>query len=65
VLAGRTAMRLIGAVIVLLAVAGTIEGFVSSGEGTLTQRLLVSGASAVFLVLYLLNGLRRETLEPA
>jgi uncharacterized membrane protein SpoIIM required for sporulation len=60
VLAGRTAMRLLGAVIVLLAVAGTIEGFVSSGEGTFTQRLLVSAASALFLVLYLLNGLRRE-----
>ena len=65
VLAGRTAMRLIGAVIVLLAVAGSIEGFVSSGEWPLTQRLIVSGASVVFLVLYLLNGARKEPARPA
>jgi len=65
VLAGRTAMRLIGAVIVLLAVAGTIEGFVSSGEWPLTQRLLVSSASVVFLVLYLLNGIRKGAVAPA
>jgi len=58
VLAGRTAMRLIGAVIVLLVVAGTIEGFVSSSEAALPQRVLVSSGSLVFLVLYLLNGAR-------
>lgn len=58
VLAGRHAMRLIGAVIVLLAVAGTIEGFVSSGEWTLVTRLIVSGGSVAFLGLYLLNGAR-------
>jgi len=65
VLAGRTAMRMIGAVIVLLAVAGTIEGFVSSGEWPLTQRVLVSSGSVVFLVLYLLNGSREEAKGPA
>jgi hypothetical protein len=43
---------------VLLAVAGTIEGFVSSSEAALPQRVLVSSGSLVFLVLYLLNGAR-------
>src|ERR1051326_3830281 len=56
VLAGRQAMRLIGAVIVLLAVAGTIEGFVSSSDWPLPLRLGVSGASVLFLLLYLGNG---------
>lgn len=65
VLAGRTAMRLIGAVIVLLAVAGSIEGFVSSSEWPLAQRLVVSSASVVFLVLYLLNGAGRRAPHPA
>ena len=58
VLAGRRAIRMIGFVIVLLAVAGTIEGFVSASEWPLTGRLLVSSASVLFLGLYLLNGLR-------
>jgi uncharacterized membrane protein SpoIIM required for sporulation len=57
VLAGRQAMRLIGAVIVLLAVAGTIEGFVSSSDWPLPLRLGVSGASVLFLLLYLSNGM--------
>jgi uncharacterized membrane protein SpoIIM required for sporulation/uncharacterized RDD family membrane protein YckC len=56
VLAGRNAMRLIGAVIVLLVVAGAIEGFVSSSEWPLAQRLVVSSGSLLFLILYLLNG---------
>jgi uncharacterized membrane protein SpoIIM required for sporulation len=58
VLAGRRAMRMIGAVIVLLIVAGTIEGFISSSELSLAGRALVSGGSVVFLLLYLLNGAR-------
>lgn len=58
VLAGRGAMRMIGAVMVLLIAAGTIEGFVSSSSWTLTSRLLLSGGSVVFLALYLLNGTR-------
>jgi len=55
---GRIAFRMIGAVVVLLLVAGLIEGFVSAGEGGFGFRLAVSGASAVFLGLYLLNGAR-------
>lgn len=56
VLAGRQAMRLIGAVIVMLLVAGTIEGFVSASEMPVPIRIGVSAASVLFLVLYLLNG---------
>lgn len=56
VLAGRQAMRLIGAVIVMLLVAGVIEGFVSASEMPVPVRIGVSGASVLFLVLYLLNG---------
>ncbi len=59
---------MIGAVIVLLLLAGTIEGFVSTSEGGVALRVAVSTASAVFLLLYLLNGAlwlasqrRRET----
>lgn len=56
VLAGRQAMRLIGAVVVMLLVAGVIEGFVSASEVPVPVRIGVSGASLLFLVLYLLNG---------
>jgi len=56
VLAGRQAMRLIGAVVVMLLVAGVIEGFVSASAMPVPVRIGVSGASVLFLVLYLLNG---------
>jgi len=58
VLAGRTAMRLIGAVIVLLLVAGSIEGFLSSGRAPLPVRIAVSSGSVVVLLLYLASGAR-------
>jgi hypothetical protein len=57
-LAGRLVMRMIGAVLVLLVVAGTIEGFVSSSAVPLAGRTAVSAGGALFLVLYLLNGSR-------
>ena len=60
VLAGRRAIRMIGFVVVLLAVAGTIEGFVSASAWPLTGLLLVSSASVLFLGVYLLNGLIRS-----
>ncbi len=63
VLAGRLAARLIGAVVVLLVLAGLIEGFVSASEMPLAYRLTVSGASLLFLVLYLVNGARRAGRE--
>jgi len=58
VLAGRVAMRLLGAVVVFLLVAGGIEGFVSAGASPLPVRLAVSVGSVVFLALYLWNGVR-------
>jgi hypothetical protein len=50
------AVRMIGAVIVLLMIAGTIEGFVSTSEGGVALRVGVSTVSALFLLLYLANG---------
>ncbi|MGE0352061.1 MAG: stage II sporulation protein M [Gemmatimonadales bacterium] len=58
VLNGRLAIRMVGAVIIFLGIAGVIEGFVSAGGGGTGFRLTVSWASVVFLVLYLLNGAR-------
>ena len=57
-LAGRRAMRLIGAVFVMLIAAGTIEGFVSGSALSLRGRIAVSAGSTVFLVAYLVNGAR-------
>jgi uncharacterized membrane protein SpoIIM required for sporulation len=51
-------MRLLGAVVVFLLVAGSIEGFVSAGTSPLAMRLAVSIGSVVFLALYLWNGVR-------
>ncbi len=56
VLSGRLAMRLVGAVIVLLILAGLIEGFISAGTESLPYRLVVSATSLLFLLLYLANG---------
>lgn len=53
---GRRAVRMVGAVVVMLGVAGMIEGFVSTGTGGLTYRMALGGASLLFLVLYLTNG---------
>ncbi len=65
-LAGRLAMRMITAVILLLIVAGVIEGFVSAGTGPLAYRLGISGASVVLLLAYLGNGWRyRQQLRTA
>lgn len=68
VVAGRRAVRMVVASTLLLLVAGLIEGFLSTGDQDLTYRALVSGASVVFLVLYLLNGVwyrRRAEGGPA
>lgn len=55
---GRMAVRMVGAVVVMLTVAGTIEGFVSTGTGGLSYRLALGSASVGFLLLYLTNGAR-------
>jgi len=60
VLTGRQAVRMVGAAVVLLVIAGAIEGFISAGDLPLAARLGVSAGSVVFLGLYLLNGRRRE-----
>jgi uncharacterized membrane protein SpoIIM required for sporulation/uncharacterized RDD family membrane protein YckC len=62
-LAGQRAMRLIGMVVVMLVIAGTIEGFVSSSGMSVRGRVMISVGSAVFLAAYLYNGriaMRRE-----
>ncbi len=56
VLEGRIAARMIGAVVTLLAIAGTIEGLLSTSDAAAGWKYGVSASSAVFLVLYLLNG---------
>jgi uncharacterized membrane protein SpoIIM required for sporulation/uncharacterized RDD family membrane protein YckC len=53
---GRIAARMIGAVVTLLAIAGTIEGLLSTSNASAIWKYGVSAATAVFLVLYLLNG---------
>jgi hypothetical protein len=56
VLNGRVALRLVGAAVVLLVVAGVIEGFVSAGGGDVGLRAGVGLGSVAFLALYLANG---------
>jgi uncharacterized membrane protein SpoIIM required for sporulation len=56
VLEGRIAVLMIGAVVTLLAIAGTIEGLLSASSAPAALKYGVSAATAVFLVLYLLNG---------
>ena len=66
--AGRLALRMIGAAVLFLVIAGLIEGFVSASDQGLGYRLAVSSASLLFLVAYLLNGwmaLRRAAPRPA
>jgi uncharacterized membrane protein SpoIIM required for sporulation len=53
---GRIAMRMVGAVVFLLAIAGAIEGLLSTSDAPAALKFAVSGASAVLLVLYLLSG---------
>jgi uncharacterized membrane protein SpoIIM required for sporulation len=54
---GRRAIRLIAATVVLLLIAGTLEGFVSPIETwPLSWKLSVSAVTAVFLVIYLSGG---------
>jgi uncharacterized membrane protein SpoIIM required for sporulation/uncharacterized RDD family membrane protein YckC len=61
---GRRAIRMIAASTALLLIAGTLEGFVSPIETwPLSWKLAVSGATAVFLGLYLFGG--RQVVEAA
>ena len=58
VVEGRIAAQMIGAVVTLLAIAGTIEGLLSASSAAPAWKYGVSAATAVFLVLYLVNGYR-------
>jgi len=64
VLEGRIAARMIGAVVTLLAIAGTIEGLLSASSAAPVWKFSVSAATAVFLVLYLVNGYRALKAAP-
>jgi uncharacterized membrane protein SpoIIM required for sporulation/uncharacterized RDD family membrane protein YckC len=56
VLAGRQAVRLVGAAVLLLALAGTIEGLLSASDAPAPFKLATSGATVVLLILYLASG---------
>ena len=58
VLEGRVAARMIGAVVSLLVIAGTIEGLLSTSDVPAILKYGVSAATTVLLVLYLANGRR-------
>ncbi|MGH7538496.1 MAG: stage II sporulation protein M, partial [Gemmatimonadales bacterium] len=60
---GRIAMRMLGAVVFLLAIAGSIEGLLSASDAPAAWKVTASVASAVFLGLYFLNGYRCWTGE--
>ena len=61
---GRIAARMIGSVVTLLAIAGTIEGLLSTSDAPAIWKYGVSAATAVLLLLYFASGkahLRRAT----
>ncbi|HXO85087.1 MAG TPA: stage II sporulation protein M, partial [Gemmatimonadales bacterium] len=58
VLEGRVAARMIGAVVSLLVIAGTIEGLLSTSDAPAILKYGVSAATTVLLILYLANGRR-------
>jgi uncharacterized membrane protein SpoIIM required for sporulation/uncharacterized RDD family membrane protein YckC len=64
VLEGRIAARMVGAVVTLLALAGTIEGLLSVSDAPGVYKYVASGASLAFLFLYLGNGARRGASAP-
>ena len=64
VLRGRVAVRMIGMTVVLLAIAGLIEGFLSVAGGGVAPRVAAATASLGFLGLYLLNGARARASAP-
>jgi uncharacterized membrane protein SpoIIM required for sporulation/uncharacterized RDD family membrane protein YckC len=56
VVEGRIAARMIGAVVTLLALAGTIEGMLSASEAPAALKYLTSALSAVLLAIYGVSG---------
>ena len=57
VVAGRRAVRMIGAAVVCLLVAGLVEGFVSTSGLGWSGRFAASGITLLFLALYLASGI--------
>lgn len=55
---GRLALRMVGACVLFLIIAGMIEGMASATGAGLPYRAGLALASAAFLVLYLINGAR-------
>src|SRR5882672_2611566 len=62
VMEGRVAVLMIGAVVTLLAIAGAIEGLLSTSDAPAVWKYGVSAATVVLLLLYLASGwaYRRE-----
>ncbi len=58
VLEGRIAARMLGAVVTLLAIAGTIEGLLSTSDASAVWKYGVGALTVAFLLLYLLSGRR-------
>ena len=56
VLEGRIAARMIGAVVTLLVIAGTIEGLLSASDAPAVWKYGVSASTTLLLALYFLNG---------
>jgi uncharacterized membrane protein SpoIIM required for sporulation len=56
VVEGRIAARMIGAVVTLLAIAGTIEGLLSASDAPAEYKYLTSALSVVFLLIYGASG---------
>jgi len=53
---GRIAARMIGAVVTLLAIAGTIEGLLSASDAPAGYKFATSALSVVFLCMYFASG---------
>jgi uncharacterized membrane protein SpoIIM required for sporulation/uncharacterized RDD family membrane protein YckC len=62
VLEGGIAVRMIGAVICMLALAGTIEGLLSASDAPPAFKYAASVLSAVLLVFYFVNGRARTAV---
>ena len=56
VVEGRIAARMIGAVVTLLAIAGSIEGLLSASDAPAAYKYATSVLSVVFLVIYFASG---------
>ncbi len=65
VVEGRIAVRMIGAVVTLLAIAGTIEGLLSASDAPAIWKYGVSAATVLLLILYLASGWAYLKTSPA